>query len=419
MKKTKGRFVTHDKTIEHVLDGNISVPVSIKLFSLVCFSVLFITIIVLVSFQYAPGETVTGYLEPEKGLIKVKSPYSGQVDDIFIKLGDKVSKGTPLFSILNENIDTNQVSFQQQNVQLQNQQKQTLTKQISQLDEEIIIEKKINQSTNRRLKNDKSSLVTKLALQKQLIHKLTKHVTRLKKLAKTKIVSEKVLDDAEIRLFQAKQQQLELTDNLQQVNLEIENHQEDFQRKKIQIEKQRAELKIQLNNIQRQANDYNSNRKKVVTARTSGIIQKINVVQGSTILPSEQIAVEIQPENSKGLKAVLYIPSPRVGIAREGQPVRVLVDAYPVEKFGTLKGIVTQLSNVASYAKESNIKLDDRLIYYRAEVDIDKQYMQLHDKQYPLRPGLTLSADLIQEQRTLMEWIFEPLYRIKKRLLSS
>ncbi|MDE1462888.1 HlyD family secretion protein [Spartinivicinus poritis] len=419
MNKTKGRFVTHDKTIEHVLDGSISVPVSVKLFSLVCFSVLFITIIVLASFQYAPGETVTGYLEPEKGLIKVKSPYSGQVDEIYIKLGDKVTKGTPLFSIINENIDINQVSFQQQNVQLQNQQKQTLTKQISQLDEEVTIEKKINQSTNRRLKNDKSSLATKLTLQKQLIHKLTKHVHRLKKLAKTKIVSEKVLDDAEIRLFQAKQQQLELSDKLQQVNVDIENHQEDFQRKKIQIEKQRAELKIQLNNIQRQANDYNSNRKQVVTARTAGIIQKINVVQGSTILPSEQITIEIQPENSKGLKAVLYIPSPRVGIAREGQPVRVLIDAYPVEKFGTLKGTVTQLSNVASYAKESNIKLDDQLIYYRAEVDINKQHMQLNDKQYPLRPGLTLSADLIQEQRTLMEWIFEPLYRIKKRLLSS
>jgi len=37
-------------------------------------------------------------------------------------------------------------------------------------------------------------------------------------------------------------------------------------------------------------------------------------------------------------------------------------------------------------------------------------------QEFPLRPGMAVNADLLLEKRTLLEWLFEPVFQLKERL---
>jgi len=53
---------------------------------------------------------------------------------------------------------------------------------------------------------------------------------------------------------------------------------------------------------------------------------------------------------------------------------------------------------------------------YRIDVKLDRQYVSALGQDYALRPGMLVSADLLLERRTLLEWIFEPVMKLKDRI---
>ena len=53
---------------------------------------------------------------------------------------------------------------------------------------------------------------------------------------------------------------------------------------------------------------------------------------------------------------------------------------------------------------------------YRVDVKLERQNVTALDQDYNLRPGMLVNADLLLERRTLLEWIFEPVLRLKGRI---
>ena len=49
------------------------------------------------------------------------------------------------------------------------------------------------------------------------------------------------------------------------------------------------------------------------------------------------------------------------------------------------------------------------------DVTLDRQTVSALNQEFALRPGMTVNADLLLEKRTLLEWIFEPVLRLKGR----
>lgn len=87
-------------------------PLSIKLTVLILVSVAVAVAIItfLFSAEYSHKETVRGFLIPNKGVIKSFANQSGSIEKLWIKEGDKVTKGQSLATLLvqqsnNEGID--------------------------------------------------------------------------------------------------------------------------------------------------------------------------------------------------------------------------------------------------------------------------------------------------------------------------
>jgi membrane fusion protein len=143
----------------------------------------------------------------------------------------------------------------------------------------------------------------------------------------------------------------------------------------------------------------------VLTAPIAGEVGDIASEVGQRARPETSL-VTIVPRGSQ-LEVWLYAPSRAVGFVRPGQEVRLLFDAFPYQKYGAGRGRVTAVSRVAvePASIDSALKVDEPV--FRIRVAIDQAPRVAGGER--LRPGMTLSANLVLERRSLWEVLFKPV----------
>lgn len=106
----------------------------------------------------------------------------------------------------------------------------------------------------------------------------------------------------------------------------------------------------------------------------------------------------IVPKGTSRYKAIVQIPTQNSGKLKTGQRVNILLNDYPYEEFGTIKGEVKQLSLMP---KEN---------MYMIEVHImDSALISSFGKSLQFRPEMTGKAEIITEDLRLIERLFYQL----------
>ncbi|HYJ42577.1 MAG TPA: HlyD family secretion protein [Steroidobacteraceae bacterium] len=104
------------------------------------------------------------------------------------------------------------------------------------------------------------------------------------------------------------------------------------------------------------------------------------------------------------LEAELRIAPTAIGFIKPGQLVRLRYDAFPDRKFGQAQGKIASISSLPTGDGS-----------YRARVTLERDYVQAFGERVALRPGMSFSGEIVVEQRSLLEWLFEPLYALGAR----
>jgi membrane fusion protein len=112
----------------------------------------------------------------------------------------------------------------------------------------------------------------------------------------------------------------------------------------------------------------------------------------------------------------LLVPTRAIGFVAKGQDVVLRYEAFPHERFGQYRGVISDIGRSVWTAGERVGPLSAREPVYRVDVALDKQSVAALGQEFPLRPGMLVNADLLLEKRTLLEWIFEPVLQLKGRL---
>lgn len=105
------------------------------------------------------------------------------------------------------------------------------------------------------------------------------------------------------------------------------------------------------------------------------------------------------------------MPSHAVGFIKPGQRINLRLDAFPYQKFGVQHATVAQIGR-SNERSETN-GFNGGQPFYRLIADLDKQSITAYGKEQRLLPGMSVSAEIRVEHRTLMEWLLEPLYSLK------
>ncbi|MFO0474922.1 MAG: secretion protein HlyD [Alphaproteobacteria bacterium] len=115
------------------------------------------------------------------------------------------------------------------------------------------------------------------------------------------------------------------------------------------------------------------------------------------------------------LVAHLLVPTRAIGFVEPGQRVRLMYEAYPFQHFGAFAGTIKSVARTTTAPDEIIAPVRPTTPIYRVIISLDDQYVKYKTRRYELRSGLLLTADILLEKRTLLEWMFEPLLGLSNR----
>ncbi|MGH6612703.1 HlyD family secretion protein [Sphingomonas sp.] len=139
-----------------------------------------------------------------------------------------------------------------------------------------------------------------------------------------------------------------------------------------------------------------------ITAMTARLGQPTN---------QQQTLMIVRPTNAIS-RAELYAPSQAAGFLAQGQEVRLAVDAFPFQRFGVVTGRIIQISSVAIPRAD---KAGDTVPVYLVVVSLVNPSVMAFGKRQPLLPGMTVSARIVTQEQSLIEWLFEPIFAVRRR----
>ncbi|MGB0938741.1 MAG: HlyD family efflux transporter periplasmic adaptor subunit [Colwellia sp.] len=402
------------------LAGTISLaqPLSIKL-TVTCLVVIAISIVIfLFTAEYSRKETVRGFLMPNKGVIKSFASKAGTIEKLMVKEGDKVQKGDPLATII----------IQHQNNQGVNISAQLLSQlhlQIKLLDEEIHQHQALKSQELANLKRQKlASNEEKLALQNQLllinkkIDLQNEQQDDFNKLNQRGFVSNLDKDRQQHILLESKQEQqslerllLQHQNKLEQIIFNLSNIPQQYTLRINNIKRQQMALKRQLVQVE-------GNATYTITASHSGVITGVQVVEGeilSQAIVQAKPLLHIIPMDSE-LVAELLLPTRSAGFVQIGNNTRLRFDAFPYQRFGFIKSEIVRIDQTLISPNEVQFPVRLQEPVYRLRAKLTEHQIRAFGKSFDLKSGMLFEADIMLEQRSLMEWLLEPLYSLNGRI---
>ena len=387
-----------------------------------CF-VAAIVVAVAVWGQYTRRERVQGYLSSAVGAATVRMPDAGTVSAVMVKEGDVVVAGAPIArltidrtgvndargneAVLHE-LEARRTSLQHEREQardLGEQQVEQLRRRIASLREEIR-----QADTEIGLQGDRLKSATAIA-------KLWEDLQGKQYASEIYIQQKKdEAKDQEIKVQQLRRQRAALDGALATVQSDVPATQSRA-RTQIELVDQKiaetsqavAELGVRREQAVR--------RDMIVVAPIDGTVTNIGPARGQTVAADTPFATVLPRDNQ--LHAELLVPTRAIGFVHAGQSVTMRYEAFPYERFGQYGGKVENVGRTVWTQGDSVGPLAVREPVYRIVVLIDRQDIEAGGEHFPLRAGMVVSADLLMERRTLLEWLFQPVLQLRQRMGSG
>jgi multidrug efflux pump subunit AcrA (membrane-fusion protein) len=152
----------------------------------------------------------------------------------------------------------------------------------------------------------------------------------------------------------------------------------------------------------------------VISAPVSGTVVAMAARRGEVVLPQVVLAT-IAPEGSP-LEARLLVPTRAAGLVQPGQDVRLMVDAWPFQRFGAVEGTVHEIAHAVIRPGELAAPVEFKEAVYLVRVRVPRPAITAYGALRPLDNGMTLKADLVTDRRTLLQWLLDPLLAARGRM---
>jgi len=393
-------------------------PLSIKftVFTLVIIAIAIVAF--LFSAEYSRKETVRGFLMPNKGVLKSFAGQGGTIEKLWIKEGERVTKGQTLATLLVQQSNS-------EGVDLSTKLTEQLIAQANLLNDEIAQHKALKSQEILNIKdqgialnNEKLALESQMVLAKEKLTLLTKQQINFNQLNQNGYLSTLDKERQQQELLEAKQEKQNITrlllqqeNKLNQVSFNLQNIPQQYTLRINNLKRQQAD-------IQRQLAQVAGNYKYTITASHNGVVTGIQVVEGETLSQSKAQSkplLHILPEGSE-LVAELLLPTRSAGFIQLGNSTRLRFDAFPYQRFGFIESKITRIDQALISPNEIQLPIRLQEPVYRLRAELNEQQMNAFGKAFALKSGMLFEADIMLEQRTLIQWLLEPIYSLKGRV---
>lgn len=173
------------------------------------------------------------------------------------------------------------------------------------------------------------------------------------------------------------------------------------------------ELELRIATVQSILQVEDRMARSVLRAPVSGVVKDLTVQNvGEVIAPGEIIA-EIIPATTRAF-AEIEIPADRIGGVSVGREASLKVLTYDFTRFGDVPAVVERISP-SSFVK------DNGDVVFRVQLSFSEDsFMRRADgSEQPIKPGMTVVADIKSERRTVLSFLLKPVRVIADRAFTE
>ena len=369
--------------------------------------------------EYTRKARVSGYLVPDRGVIRLVAPQLATVVESHVTEGASVKRGDVLFvlAVGQATLSGDTQAAVQSSLAARERSLQGAVRQRSQLEQTQIAALDAQVADMRR---ELDAMVAEADLQRQRLALAQDALAQYESLRNDNFVS-----SAQVR---AKAEDvLGVKAQLQS----LERQRTTRLREIAALQAQRSELPLRtlavhgesdrdLAALAQQSAESEARQRIVVRAPQDGVVTGVLAAPGQNVTPTAALA-SLLPADAK-LQAHLFAPSSAVGFVRADQTVQLRYQAFPYQKFGHQAGAVAQVSRSPLQAAElAGLPLPAVVVasgepLYRITVTLNQQSVAAYGHAQTLSPGMQLEADVQLDRRRLIEWLFEPVLGIAGRV---
>lgn len=389
-------------------------PLSLWVFTIAAVLIAAAVIAVAVWGQYTRRERVPGFLASAAGSVPLLISEPGQVTSIDVAEGESVALGQPIAHVTIDRTLSSAASSSTAVMHELSQRQALLAQEVKQtkaLGEQQVAQVRRSQQN---LKIEIADANAEIELQRRRLKSAEEAEKRYENLTQQHFVSDVALqqkrDDAtdqEIKLQGLIRERASLERDLATAEL-------DEPGTVLKNDTQINQLNSQISELKQSSAEEAALGETIIRAPVAGIVTNIAVARGQVVGSATPLATVLPSDSA--LHAELLVPTRAIGFVRAGQRVQMRYEAFPYERFGQYGGVVESVGSSAWMSGERLGPLTLTEPVYRIIVKLDQQNVETAGQALALRSGMLVSADLLMERRSLLEWLFQPILQLRARM---
>lgn len=372
--------------------------------------------------QYTHREMVTGELVPASGLIHITALSAGTVARLHVEDGQSVQAGEVLMEISSEQdtvrLGATRASIDEQLAEKEGRYRADLLSQ----DSVVRHQREALVARESLIRRQLDQVGEQVALQGEEVEGSQALLERIEPLGEGGYISVFEIQRQQAAVRAARSRKAELQRQGLELQQQLAAVQESLAKIPLEDATRRNEIARELADVAQSQAQNDLQRGTLLRAGRDGVVSALLVKAGQMVSAGQPV-MTILPGDAT-LQAQLLVPSRAIGFIAPGNRVILRYEAFPYQKFGQQYGRVSIVSRSALTPAEQSaltgrLPPADQGPLYRADVELDRQYVPAYGIRESIRPGMALQADVLIERRRLIEWLFEPLFGIQSRVLEE
>ncbi len=359
--------------------------------------------------EYTKKVKATGYLVPVGGLIKVAAQQSGLVTALSVVEGQFVLQNQVIATLSFERLASTGNAQLELGRQLSEKRRLFLQEREK---TDALYEQQLSAARTRglSLRAELEVIERNLTLQNERLENANSVLSVYKKMQADGFISELATQPKK----QDRLAELASLENMRRTQASIlrelrsaENELASIPLKKLN---EISSIDRSIASIDQDKIETETRREVHLVAPQSGTVTAIATNVGK-LVPAGQTVFSIIPAGSK-LIGELYLPARSAGFAKNGAKTSIQFQAFPYQKFGSQDATILQFSRTAVTAGELTYPAPKDELFYVATAELSKQTVTVYGEERRLQSGMQIDASIYLDRRTLIEWMFEPLFSI-------
>jgi membrane fusion protein len=389
---------------------SIAVPISWQLIGYAFLAALVAAAFFLATASYARVETVGGAIVLDRGVAAILPTRTGIVDALPVSDGQRVAAGAVLARIRAEEDAARGETAPKRVVDALEQQDARLSSQSSLVLAAAGEERRRLGEQIHGLAAEIGTIDKQMEVQRRMVEVAANEFREVQGIAGKGYISRRDLEARETALL-ARRQQLSQLEQVRAAKVSsLAEARRAIAQSGVAAAAQAASVQSSRAEVGQRLAQAEAARGYVLASPIAGTVTALTARLGQPA-STQQPLMTIVPDGAAA-RAELYVPTSAAGFLAVGQDVRLAIDAFPYDRFGSVEARITQISSVAI----PKVGKDGAAVpVYLVTAEIKKPWVMAFGRRQPLLGGMTLSARIVTERQSLFHWLFQPLFAVRNR----